>query len=1581
MSKSIALLEKNELYNIRIERQTLIIYINQQLRNKEWSIYFGEIQAACQNKVFWGKAFNNISFDLSNCHWVDPCPLLSLLICLQEFKSKHNGKIFIRLPLYTENTASDFEKVLKFLATENFLYAFCKITDDIYDAGNIKVTPEGIEGLKQIDTELNYTNSSIVRCEIFNIKNILRDKDTFEDWLNEKLTEARINLSGNETENVINDLLYKLKIFLDETIQNIYYHAYTGLDYSSAGIYIRYRHGLKDKSIGIEERKRLKVTFEREEHACPRLDSSFAEVNNCFLEVFVVDNGIGIPASFSKSKDERIAFRNALNSIMRLGERGRTVQHRDLTDRGGLNLIYTILQQDRDYICGYSGGEWIGDNVPFEDVHTFEFFDTSKVDRVATQGLAWIARMSVNSNVGLDYSEWKEWDGSFKQNPILKAYYDNPLPDKDALAFDIKDLRFNKDFLITNYWNALRIKKNVEHKDAVVLLFAPKSITKKKVWEIINECLGNYSILRGTERRNLIIVDIPEKEALLYQAALNKSKIYGATNFWKDKVSSITLVSRRYFVSFLRKIIDPRRNLMIKAPDASFTFSNDINHAQEFLDSFTYPDAPSYSPGRTIRDLIALIKFYETQLFWYNLSRQKNRDNFFINREIVWGAKGEVINGYLNFASTLANKNFLQLYKITVERVYGFYKSKMCLFKEIDVLTKSLAEHFNSKIDIKGKNDYGKIFIGSVLGSGWQQKNSVITTEISKEDLIINFFVHPDSSYEEKRASIFFWPGARDLWEFFGSNDKNYQRIGKTYSIAEHGWKYFPIPRYNKSNQSFYKRRPSDAYNDWQSINNSIVSFGNHTYQDYSDLVKIDIKKAVEYGFKYRNHLAQFLVTELAFAFGALNEIDINPGYKNYIQGIEEAKRHDLNIREFYEDICLIVYPNHLNTSVVFENIREIFDDAIVAARILPLDFIRPNNESNALLISPLILDYIKRIISDRRRKIERLGTPSQKVNILFFDCTIVSGRTRKQIKHILFGLGADNVKTLVILDRNRLPFSLPNEDSLRAYWRLDLPRLAYGDQNPINYSINEIMTLGKLLVKPGLDRAVEWVEIWGRSPGNVNNLRHGIQPSRLLHHNKMIKKFGIDPQPPHQQIGGDSNLIHLVSSLGLSIYAAEALTMTGRDDVAIKFISSYSLGSSVEIELICSQLLLFPKEFSNELRYDLTRKLFYASLSIEEQDNYTALAAVVLMVQPKEVIKRLFDDILKIDSGLQKSLNLDLLLCIAYMINKYEFGEDFFYTRYDSILTKHNKDSLWDVYKRFHFDIYEGKGKLHSKPIIDLTSPGPKPMSLKLADSLISFSRIANIFSAEIKEWMFNRKHRDVNSSNIQEVMNRCYDRAENILFTNNKGAYFEFVEHVKNEIIPFLKLVHGSLFFIVKRADQSPLVKPFTEKLETILKYVMGKPELWKEEARSKKRERFFQEEPVVKFTTKFSDFPAKYNESSIIWVVFDKMVELEIENLFFNALYADEAICDPWNLQNKEVADLWIMVEYVEGSVKVRLKNVTELNETECYGIFKNNFKQEHRHCQSNKGLSCGYEIYVLPQTDNLNTLEVIFTLPIL
>lgn len=1548
----------NNLYILDLTGTKLNCYFEGKFRNDNWGNYFGLIQDILERGIWNDKIVDSFFFDFSSCEWIDPLPMLSFIIACKKHRSFLNYPIDIKLPKIEKNKiSSDSNKVLKFLAQEGFLSNLISIVTTLYSDDFVITGNEQINDYCKLSTDLNYANSTLIKCQIIDLWRKNPD-DSLDFIVSELIDIAKTNLLNKENPSIIDDLLIKVKTFVTETLQNVKLHAYNENNNLFAGLYIRFRYGFRNGTLGLEERKRLKINFRNESQSCPRLTEDYVELTNNFIEIFIIDNGIGIPATFNEARDRKYTFRESINKIMVQGERRNRTKNRNLSNKGGLNLIYNYFKNDGDYICGKSDNQWVGDIIPFNDEHTYTATLAHFDGYPETKGLAWIARLSVNADKFISDEYWKKWEHGLRNNPIYLAYFENAINAREV--FKIKIIDLVADGKIIDKIN----KDNTQEKKSEnsVIIFAPEYNVKNLIWNQINNAFQDVSNLGTHQTRTLIIADIPESENLIYISALENTKFILAAK-WVEKITEIILVTKKFYVSILTRNYLP--DVSTNKEFSRFTYRHNEELTLQYIEK---GNKENFSITNSLQDLICFIRSYETIKFWEYISFNKSK-NFFINGKIKWNNELKVINGYLNFTQVLIDPFLKKLLYNSLERCCGFFETKNCVFKPIDSLIEILTDDLNSRLSGSSHSNKNITYVGSVFATGFKEKDLLFSSkerDNHKNNVVkIQFLKHTDSVYNDPLATLLFWPTNEWFMMKGFKEEENYERIGRTHSIAKFGWKYFPIPRYDKNDKSFYFRTPIETYRDFQSIENQILSISNVVYQGNADLIKIDIRKALMQSFKFKGELAEFLVSQFFIALGGQNKIDFNEGYDNYY---EEIPRELLNSdsENFYSDIGLIVYPNHLNTSIVIENIKKIVSSRLTDS-IIPLDFIKGDNFGNSLLISPLTIDLI-------RKKLEN----SDKKGVLFFDCTIVSGRTRKQIKHVCLGLNASVVKSLFILDRNRMPYSLPNKNTFKSYWRLDLPRLRNNELNPINRALKEIEGINYLLVAKAKNRLSSWIDIWGQLPSHSSSSRQGIASTRLEEDEIRRKKFGIrNIQGEFTQIGGESNEIELLNSHGITLYVTEAHTITGRDDLSLKFCNDYNLSNSSKIELLATQLLLFEDEFPIEIHYKMIKELFVTLLNVSEENNHTALAAITLIVQEKFHWQLLREFSITVVENYQY-VNIDLLIFFAYVLNASKTETLLEYTKFEAVLIRKKHDNLINVYKRLHFEIYQGRGKMHAQPILDLVKPVPKDTIKNVFAVMNTFSRLISFLNDDIKSWYLNINDINFKPVSFSSLLQVAYKVAEDYLEKNDNKEYSTLIEISNRQIIPGLQKIHDSIFVAIKKSGGYLADRPFNDLFNNLIDEVTSEKSRWNEEAISKKTPRFHNSIPKIKITTKYNDLPVVYKSYEAMWVVFDAVVKEEIKNFLFNSLYSPQEMGDFWDKTSDSKADMWAKIDYYSNGVGITLINYFDGDFITLQNVIEDKISSERTHL-TNK-LNCKIDVST-EKEEGQNIIFVKLTLPII
>ena len=233
-----------------------------ELRNSIWSEWYGNIQGKLRNL---GDKILNIFIKAEKTEWVDPIPMLSLIISIAEIHKEKN--IFYVVPDLDLNALSKGQKrVLEFLEKEGFFtemikYNVCIVPNCYYSniSKNKAIFEEtSINTTKWIQTHLNgfvyYNNSTILKAKVIDLSSE-RYQGKIDDTIERELTEVKHRISQHLQDSQLNDILWKIGLFLKETINNVYEHAY-GNNPKYVGYYIRHLVGLSDNSLNDSVRKK-----------------------------------------------------------------------------------------------------------------------------------------------------------------------------------------------------------------------------------------------------------------------------------------------------------------------------------------------------------------------------------------------------------------------------------------------------------------------------------------------------------------------------------------------------------------------------------------------------------------------------------------------------------------------------------------------------------------------------------------------------------------------------------------------------------------------------------------------------------------------------------------------------------------------------------------------------------------------------------------------------------------------------------------------------------------------------------------------------------------------------------------------------------------------------------------------------------------------------------------------------------------------------------------------------------------------------------------------------------------------------
>lgn len=1554
------MVKENITYSYNKQKNVLIVIINDHLRNDDWANSLGDLQFYLENKNYKGKKLSIAKIYFENCLWIDPLPLLFFGIIFKKF-TDGGGKIEIRFQSRALSLF-DYNYVLKFLAKEGFLSQYSGFCE-IFDNKGI-LTTERIQYYKHLEIPLYYARPTFIQAKILDVEDIDIARDGIEGWVSTEIKKSKPLIEGLIADHLIEPILYKLKSFLNEVLHNVKRHAYSGNASKLAGIYVRIRYGLRYKNLGDLERKRIENAINRETKKCPRLTSDFVKVNDLFFEVFVIDTGVGFSQTLrtiSQTKDKKYPFRYAWEDVFRKGKRRKTSAS-TLTEFGGLYVIGQIFEKDNDHLCGRDGNEWLGETFPNTTKSPGTKTFAKEYNKKEINGLSWIARLSVKDRENINSEKWNCVRFSSSQiNPIYNALK-YTLPDFSYISYQIKDNRF--EYNLETIYKSNREKRGKKLKNDFILFFNESRLTKSGVLKYIKQKLIELKIEKKKNQSTLFIVDIPEVVSRSYVFGLDNTRF--ERDSWVEYIPRIILLTKKLYFLIYKRVIQ-ENNLYYQ-----------IDYDE--INKFQTPDLKetiTFIPNKNIIHLYSWIKWHDSQLFWHIVSKNNMKRQMMVNGQIKWNNIVPNIDGYLDFSQTLANGSLKKLYSIALERAVGFFKNKTCKIKAIDELTESIADEMNSIFFKKSLKNI--LIIGSINVTSFDSFN------VDESKLIFFFFNRSAEKY--KIPSLFLWPTPDWTKNHINISVEDYGRIGETHGIAPYGWKSIPIPRYDENGESAYERPPNKTYEDWQSADLQIIKFGNFRYNNFYDLFKVDIKKATSISFEYKQELAMFLVREFFLSLGGRKSEELrikdadNWHFKKFIEPI--IKGNKLN---FYEDIALIVYPSHSNTDFVIEKITEYLSNDL-AKNIIPLTPIRKNNTRIPFLISPLIINSIANI----------LKLNEEKRSILFFDDAIVSGNTWRTLKHTIESIWDVHVKTLTIIDRAQYPYRVPNKKMNKAYWRLDIPRFSERENNPISNSLNEIKLLKNFLLIPELQNRIdEWEERWGERFLHEDNINFGLYPIQVnIKGEKKLKRFGIEKPPDFFQIGGDGNKLNLQNSIGLNIYATEAQAITGKNDLVIKWLNDpdHELNEMAKIEIVCTQLLLFPDKFSTKIKQRLIKEVFLANLESSKENNHTILASIVLLNQDKSIVFNLFK---KYQERINHSfnsleLNLDLSICFAYFFKNYNKFESLELNVVERILFSGKNQSFLVYYLGIHKEIYNSLGIMHDKPLVALVMDHSTSfikrskraqMSLYKVEAnlnqipMYNFRHESNEESSEVSITTM-RMDLDVELQQLKQSLAFIIKKSEEKIIPIKDEIYKLLEKKIKQKIINPLFQLHRRLFYPIcgERKNQRPFEKVIKKIIEKI------DHEQLKQDAKEKGIYTFEKRYPRVNISKSVSEFPPSYfNRLGAKWVVYDKIINSKIKNIIFNVIYAETEINDYWFSGNNEMADMWINIKYGEESISIHFANATDKAKTEIEEkiIKKSKLREIAYSLDGKNGLRLDFE---QPQFHGKKVLIIKLSLPLI
>ncbi|MCX8131169.1 MAG: phosphoribosyltransferase [Clostridia bacterium] len=1564
-----------EIYLSEIEAGNLSLLLKDEFRTKEWAVSFGIIQSYIENGFY---KYNNdqyeikkIIIDMRDLEWVDPIPFINLILTLYSFKkSKEDRELAFYLPSDSEDNK---RKLLKYIAQEGFLKQLICIGDVYFNKS--KCDDDTIEKMKLYDIELSFN-----RCQVFPLKIINPfEIGDIDNYITKEMNNIRHALQQKKlTYTQVNSLTHKIKLILVELVQNIREHAYPGEKKGFGSIYIRYREGYNYK-MDSDQKEKLKKRIDEEHIHNPLLTKNFFYNNPQFIELYVVDNGIGYSNTVVETKNNVYPLRESFRKTFIQGHRGKTNNKEFKSEKGGHSLIYQLLSQNKDFIWIKDINEYLGtycyehDNSTLDSQKKFYENDyASSLKSKSVQCFAFLARLRIVKD---DYEKYvnQETNSEYytKEAANLQPYVSNSFiktfetekfsfkPDLDKLMkiyadekhilnikksikqreIYFKDSRFeniesnrDEDLLINYRYNPSSTKNYI--------LLPKTNQSKMSVYQSIDDFLGESE----NEKIKLVVADISTEDFYVFISALNNVKFFrnSKTFSFPKKVEKIVLVSKRLSICILE------RNYNVS--EGEYAFSIDETEMVKFMDGNT--EEESEFSVNSVYHLLALLKYYDSHLLWNSIKNSSSQESsLYVNEEIIWDENKKPIKGYINFPQLVSESLCLELFRVALERSTIIFNSNNVYFKNVDHMTKRIVYDLNVNTEIN--DDSNIINVGSVYMSGKTETDNKDIKVKNENSVNIYFFKHPESIM--KVNSLFLWP--QQDWidktmtkPFHKENAEKLKRIGKTPMIAPDGQKYFLRSlRRDIDGNTPYRRNLVDSYNsDYQRLSTEFIRLGHIEYNGNHDFVFIDIVNEFKSSFYEQGHLAAFLISEIYIALGN-NERDMDEYLSDmgkekwkskiiqYIadhyseKGISESNKSDM-----------IVYLSQHNTDVIMQIVKQVFNKKI-HDKIIALVPIKQGRDGSSFLISPLTLDVIEKRLSQ-----------SQIGRVIIFDDIIVSGRTRKELKHVLTSLKAKSVHTLSLIDRQRLPIYAPYSERHRSYWRTDIPRLSTRNLCVLCNSILLVNNFKRHLASNMAKERIDyWIEAWGKVDSMNIHSNHGLRQRSIN-----LKQGFFEHS--------DGQSVEIKTDIGMFLYCSEMLSLISEDNTITDIIANNpELKPEDIILLVGSILILYGFGLSSNSVYEMLVLLIESLYKIKDINNYTALAALVLIGQQPDTISSILTKFNEVSFSLT---NFDFWIVLSY------FSKNHVRHIKDSINNDADRLLLCDreinnFYNNFNFELYHKGGKRHNRPIIDFvdTLKSKKEYETGCKMELHSIVNLLNSLDL-VKDCLINIPvsyyyiYKNYSMTNADKVINpRDYirDRIQEIesfieklrnrtnilkeykeVFAIEKDDVVSMLEDIEKLYLSFINDIYQWLFISVDtEAEKMKLSKELLkQKLQVLIDKKISSIH---KESSSGYNARF------CKIDVNFPQDGAGNIINSAYSYYFDNLIAYEVENLLTDIRHSQVKKHNPVDKSDSDMANLWIYVKVRAKALYIEFyynysRDVDEINQIK---EGKKRYSEEH------------------------------------
>ena len=930
-----------------------------------------------------------------------------------------------------------------------------------------------------------------------------------------------------------------------------------------------------------------------------------------YMQVFVTDVGMGILESMdiSDAKMER----NLLNEIFQNGKRSPKKVRNTLV--GGLGMLYQLLQEKENYISIKGEYNWVQIACAKKKE---KFAQPNYTHRNGITSDNVLKGFTVIGYIDCDYERRKDFFMPVPRKTIESIYREEyVLEDMYDIAADILDLR-----------GAIPDISEMSFHNSTVLCFAGINISKS-IW---SNQVANLFRDTKQEKKTLILVDIPDCEARKYELVFHRFKLI---------VNKVILLTQNL-------------ELAVFTPGSGGKLSYNSKMAEE------YANSREGDITNSLYQLLKAVRKNESVKFWKTVSetQQLKESQLFIKENVLWDVEEDrEMPGYLDFSQACFDEKIrkillYQLFRLPVD------DNKEKYFESMDRFTEDLCENVNNKLKIVfGEQKFSCVQLGSVYATGISSKGSKVETDNDNVDEYY-YFLHPINLEDEsiRVNALLLWPSETVVNELFTTNnsEKQFERLAKSPFLAPGGTAYFAGQHYTDIGESI-ELKPDKLYvllqkeNLWINKMMKIAHINMIDHHDYIYLSAVAVfrKHYMESRFneKYvEENSFDYLLQKMYIALGRTKrksfeksvEEDIQPEYRLIVEG----KIH----KAVPTTQGLFIYLTDYETVEIMAKLKAIFSEKM-QKNIIPIAPISKKRSSSALLVSPVLMENIK-------QKIHRLKkeSPDDGPRVTIFIASVTSTKLQRELKHILYRLGAKEIKCLSLIDRQRFPLGSREKDSYNSFCKIDLPQLGSENKCKMCMGINCMKELKERLISSDMQKRCEdIIFIWGEVKASDNLYERGIRARWCDFPTNF--KLDIERICQQYQISG----IDISTDVGLTLFSIENTVITMSVDFLLRCIENKDIDDTVKIIMISAHLFMFgSEEIVSADKYYLAEYLYILLQRQNEANEYTALACITILMQKKSIKKKLHEHY-KQTWGTARFQNIDFIIASVGLLETVE--------------------------------------------------------------------------------------------------------------------------------------------------------------------------------------------------------------------------------------------------------------------------------------------------------------------------------------